>query len=178
MIRSPESPAPGRFERLARDVGEIKVVPVLDAALAPSQGEQAVDEALLALRPRSDLFGHRAQRVDAGGTIRERDVDRRALHGERHAQLVRCVRDEPPMRVERVAEFLQLVVRTGEADAFVQVLRRQAASGGRYPAQRPQRPSGGEPAHPCIGTVGPALGREPDLDRLGWMCAGTHLRQR
>ena len=98
----------------------------------------------------------RAQRLGRGVRIVDRDLPERPLPGERGSQFVRGVGDESALclegvvqpgeqGVERVAEFLELVVGSGEGEALVQVGGRDVADGGGDRAQRAQNPSGHRP---------------------------------
>ncbi len=83
----------------------------------------------------------RTGRSDAGiAPVRHRDLQQRAVDGQRGAQLVGGVGDEPALavegvveafqhRVERVGQVLDLVVRPGHRDAPVQRVGGQAAGG-------------------------------------------------
>ena len=84
-------------------------------------------------------------------------LEQGALPGQRGAQLVGGVGDETPLGVERglqpgeqvvegVAEFLELVVGSGQGQALVQAAGGDPPGGGGDRAQRAQHPSGDEPA--------------------------------
>jgi hypothetical protein len=91
-----------------------------------------------------------------------RHLQQRPVERERGTQLVRRVRDEPPLavegpvepfqhHVERVSELLHLVVRAVQRDPLVQATvggRGAGDPGGRlgHPVQRLEQPAGDEPA--------------------------------
>jgi hypothetical protein len=121
------------------------------------------------LPPRAATCGGDRVRLSGG------DVDGRPHHGQRRAQLVRCVGDEASLclegrlepaeqLVDRVAEVLELVGRTFEGEPLVQVLVRDAASGGGHRAQRPQHAAGDQPAQ-ADGDDGHHRQRDPGLDQ-------------
>ena len=99
-----------------------------------------------------------AQRL-AGLRVVEGDVDERAVDGQRGAQFVGGVGDEPALAVEGaveafqhgvegVGEIFDLVVGAGQGDSFVQAAVGDSAGGGGDVLQRPQCPAGQQPAEP------------------------------
>ena len=90
------------------------------AAVAAGQREQRFDQRPGLVYRVPDLDGHGFELTGSSRGLRERDVDRGPHHGERGAQLVRRIRDEPALArerriepcqhpVERVRELLELV---------------------------------------------------------------------
>ena len=147
------------FERLCGDRGEVDRLAAVEAALAAREHEQRVDQAFLVLAGREHLAQHGAQPFVAGVGVGERDLDQRALVGERRAQLVRDVGGELALglerglepleqRVEGAAELAQLVVGAAQGEAPVEVAGGDLPRGGGDRAQRPQRAAGDEPAEP------------------------------
>nr|WP_254631575.1 hypothetical protein [Curtobacterium sp. Csp1] len=110
------------------------------------------------LRPRSDHVGW-------CGVVRQSDLERRTLDGQRRPQLVRRVRHEPALGLERglepveqrvdgAGEAAEFVVRTVERDPFVERRRRDPVRGGGDPVDRREHPSTDEPADPTRQAAG------------------------
>ena len=113
----------------------------LEPGLAARERQQRVDHLLELLLGGEHALVGRAQRGEVRVRVGERDLDQRSLACQRRAQLVRGVGDEltlrlersfePPKQViERVPEFLELVLRAVQGQALVQ------AGGGDPPAVR------------------------------------------
>ena len=127
------------------------------AVLGAGEGEEAFHQPVGLVEPGPDLAGQhrdagRGRAGFAGG-----HVQRGAHHGQRGAQLVGGVGDEPALRVESsleagqqavdgVTEPLELVVGARDREPLVQVLLADALGGHGHGAQRAQHPPGGEPA--------------------------------
>ena len=144
-------------ERGLHDRREVERPALLEPALAARERQQRLDHALLLGARREHALADRAQRAGVGVRVGERDLDHRALERQRRAELVRGVRDEPPLglerglqtreqAVDRVAELLQLVVRAGEREPLVEVLLRDLARRRGHRPQRAERAPGHQPA--------------------------------
>ncbi len=86
-----------RRDDVARDLGQVEGLPLLDAALAAGQREQRLDEAFLLVAQGQRLLAGRPQRRRAGVRVGERHLEQGPFRGERGAQLVRGVGDEVPL---------------------------------------------------------------------------------
>jgi hypothetical protein len=121
-------------------------------ALATGEGQQPADEVLAAIDGLLDDPRHRAQVAGPRLRVGERHVELGADHGQRPAQLVAGLGDEPALggegvpeplehRVEGVRELTQLVARAGRGHQR----RPRVAAAGHPPrgvgdlAQRPQQ---------------------------------------
>ena len=96
--RSPTAPAQ---TPVARSVGHLAGQPPARLRLAAGQHQQRVDQAVGPLGGVADHGRHPAVLGDVGVGVGQRHVDLGAHHGERRAQLVRGVGDEPLLRLER-----------------------------------------------------------------------------
>ena len=125
----------------------------LEPALAPGQRQQRLDQPLLLLAGGEHAPARLAQRLDRRVGVAERDLDERALERDRRPQLVRRVRDEPALGlerrlepaeqpVERVAELLELVVGAVEREALVQVALGDPPGASAHRPHRAQRSPG------------------------------------
>ncbi len=143
--------------RLHRGVERQRGVPGQVTVLRAGQDEESLEEPLhlveFGAQPPGEHRGLRRDRFRLG----LRDVERGAHGGQRGAQLVRGVGDEPALGGERalqpgqqlvdgVGEILDLVQRAGDGEPLVQVVRRDPAGRGGHGAQRAQHPVGDEPA--------------------------------
>ena len=145
-----------RKEHLLTQGGEVELFLPLKTRLPARQGEERVDQALLARFGIEELLADLAQRLGAGVGIGERHFQQGALVGERGAQLVGGVGDEPPLRlerrleaseqaVERLTETLHLVIGALQRESPIETARRDLAGGLRHRAQRAQDSSGETP---------------------------------
>ena len=119
-------------ENLLGDLGQIKGFPLLDSPLTGGQGEQRLDETFLLIAQRQHLLAGRSQRLRGGIWVGEGHLEQGPFRGERGSQFVGGVGHEVPLRlkrcvkppeqvVERLSEFLELVVAATEAEAPMQV---------------------------------------------------------
>jgi len=88
------------------DVGEVDRTGCAEAFLAAGEGEQAVDEAFMALVDGEQGGAELTQRL-AGLRVVEGDLDERAVDGQRGAELVGGVGDEAALAVEGAVQPLQ-----------------------------------------------------------------------
>jgi hypothetical protein len=128
-------------EKAAGDVGQIEVVTPLGSCLSLSQREKGVDEPfLLHLRSQHTVMGG-SQRFDGGFGIGKGDLDKGFLASKGRSQLMGGVGNEaalgdkgplqsPEEPIKGVGQLFELVVRTLEGEALVQVGRRDVAGGG------------------------------------------------
>nr|WP_230985368.1 hypothetical protein [Microbispora oryzae] len=143
-------------------LGEVDRHGVAQSLLAAGQGEQGLDEPFLVPARDQQAFQYGPQRRRVGVRVRERDLGHGPLQRQRCAQLVRGVGDEPALRGERglqpvqqfvegVGQLLELVGGPGHRQPPVEPLRGDVPDGRRHVGERPQDPSGGEPAHQQCG---------------------------
>jgi hypothetical protein len=137
---------------------EVDAVGPRRAGFASREIEEARDEPLGAFGRLPDRDAHRPEVRDARIGVRERDVDLGAHDGERRAQLMRGVGDEPALRVERRVEPVEHAVqRAGRVAELVggapqpDPLPREGRvveplGGLGDAAQRRERPAGEPPA--------------------------------
>ena len=122
------------------DLGEVEGFPAFDPSLAACEGEEPVDEPLLPLTEGEGFLACGAEALGGGVGIGERDLQQRALAGERGSQLVRRVRHEASLGleggleaseqvVEGAPELGELVVGTLKPETTMQVRRGDVASG-------------------------------------------------
>jgi len=146
---------PGRHH-LPHHLGQVERLADVQPGLAAGEGEQRVDQPFLLLAGDEHPLVRGAQGLDRGVGVRQRDLDDDPLPGQRGAQLVRGVGDEPALRLERrlqpgqqvvdgVAELLELVDRALQGEPFVQVVRRDLAGGRGDGADPAQHPAGDDP---------------------------------
>ncbi|MCQ0012228.1 hypothetical protein LUX73_51395 [Actinomadura madurae] len=160
----------GLLEDVPRHVGQVQRPGVHHDVLGAGEGEQPVDEPLV---PPVDDQERLAQPFDVVGRVRaaHRHVDQRPVDRERGAQLVRGVRDEPALPVERprqpaehrvegVGQLLDVVARPLVGDPLGEVVA------ARHPPRRvgdrvdgAQRPVGEQPAE-----AEPRRGDQPERD--------------
>jgi hypothetical protein len=143
----------------AGEAGEVARLPPVDAPFAGRQGQQRVDEALGPLPEGKHLLARLAQRRRVGVRVRERHLEQGPLGRQRRPQLVRRVRHEAPLRlerrvqpgeqvVERPAEPGELVVAAAQPQPPAQVARRDVLRGGGDRADRAEQPGRQQPAEP------------------------------
>ena len=129
----------------------------LQPGLAARECQQRVDHLLQVLLGCEHSLVGRAQRGEVRVRVGERDLDQRSLACQRRAQLVRGVRDELTLRLERsveppeqviegVPEFLELVLRAVEGQALVQTGGGDPSGRAGDGPDRSQHPAGNEPA--------------------------------
>ena len=141
---------------------EVQQLAARHALVADGQDQQRLDHVLGPVDGPADAGGHVLEL--AGGAVRlgQDDVDGGAHHGQRGAQLVRGVRDEPALRGERqveslqhvvegVGQLLELVLGPGQREPLAQVLVGGAAGGLGDRPHRPQHPAGHVPAQAARG---------------------------
>jgi hypothetical protein len=116
--------------------------------LAAGEHEQRVDQAVGAFGGIAYDPSHAAELGDVRLVVAERHVDLGAHDRQRGAQLVRGIRDEAFLRLERARQPVQhrverprelgyLVVRAGVTDALVERFLAEALGGGGDVMQRP-----------------------------------------
>ena len=141
------------------DAGEVQGLRMLEPALAVGQGEQRRDEALLLVAQLHQFLAGRAQRLDGGFRVGDRDLEQGAPGGERGPQLVRGVGDEMPLRLKRclqareqvikgLPELGELVVAAAQVQAAVQVARGDVPGGRGDRPQGPHEATRDQPADP------------------------------
>ena len=106
--RSPPRAGGGRRPRRRgrRDRSLATAIPRCPCASASS----GVDQLLLLLSLVEHLHARVAEGVDGRGRVADDHLEHRPRRGQRRAQLVRGVGDEPPLRVERRLESLEQAV--------------------------------------------------------------------
>ena len=136
--------------------GEVDGLVLGQPAFAAGEGEQGLDQARLLVAGGEHLLGGATPRDGRRAGVVERDLEDGALGGQRGAQLVGGVGDEVPLgleggfepreeTVEGVPEFLELVLRAVEGQAFVQAGRGDPPGRAGDGADGPQHPAGDEP---------------------------------
>ena len=158
-IWTPRAAASARAcgDRLAGDRGQVDPLPRFDPALPVGQGEERVDQLLLLGALVEHLLAGRPERAGRRLRVAQDQLKQRADRGQRRAELVRGVGDEPPLGVERafeatqkaidrVGELPELVLRSLHREPFVQIGFGYLLGGGGHRAQRRQHASGHDPA--------------------------------
>jgi hypothetical protein len=142
---------------LCGDPGEVQGLAPVEAALAAGQGQQRVDQPFLLLSFGEHILACRAQRGGGSGRVGEGHLQHGPRRGQRGPQLMRGIGDEVPLclegclqpgqqAVDRVSEVGELIARAGHREPAVQVVFGDLPGGGGDRSQRPQRPSGDDPA--------------------------------
>ena len=142
---------------LAERVEADDVAAAACGVLGASEGEEALEEPVDVVELAAEPTGERRRLRQSGGRACERDVERRAHRRERRPQLVRGVRDEAPLRLERalepaeqpvdrVAELAQFVAGPPQVEPLVEVRGGELPGGHRDRADRPEDPAGDQPA--------------------------------
>ena len=149
---------PGQHH-LASQGGEIDGLAAVKPALAAGQCEQRLDQPFLLFAGREQPRAQVPQPACRWLRVGKGDLDQRPLPGQRRAQLMRGVGDELPLGVERslqptqqpverVAEFPELIARTGQREPGMQVARGDGPGRGRDRAKLAQHPARDQPAEP------------------------------
>ena len=157
MAWSRRSPTVGGVEDVFGDGGQIDLVVDGESALVSREDEQRGDELLGVVDGGADVGRHAAEVGGGAVGVVEYDVDGCAHDGERGAQLVGGVGDEPPLAVEGALEpvehvveglgqLVELVAWSAQRDPCRQVAFRRGAGGGGDPVQRAQHAPGDDPA--------------------------------
>jgi hypothetical protein len=149
----------GLVQYVPYDVGQVERCGAGDHVLAAGQGEQAVDEPLVPAVDDQQRFAEAAY-VLGGVRAAYRDVHERPVDRQRGAQLVRGVRDEAALAVERpgqpfqhrvegVGQLLDVVAGPRVRDPFGEVVAvRHPARGVGDRVDGTQRAVGQQPAQP------------------------------
>jgi hypothetical protein len=98
---APESVTVVGSQHFGRSGGEVDGLPPQTSALAAGEGEQRLEQSLLALASDNDALAHLAQRSRACVGVGECDLCKRALEGDLSTQLMGCVREETLLRFNR-----------------------------------------------------------------------------
>ena len=91
-------------EHIAGDRGQVDPLAGVDAALSVGQGQERVDQLLLLLALLEHLPAGRPERPDRCSRVAEDHLEQRSNRGQRRAELVRGVGDEPSLGIERALE--------------------------------------------------------------------------
>jgi hypothetical protein len=94
----------GAVEHVLGSGGQVDLVVDGEAVLVAGEGEQCVDQRLRLVDGEPNVVAHAAQLGRGAVGFGEDDVDGRAHDGQRSAQLVAGVGDEPLLAVERCLE--------------------------------------------------------------------------
>jgi hypothetical protein len=154
----------GELEGVLGQRAEVEQLAGDRALIADRQHQQRLDHGLGPVDGPAHPGGHVFQLPGIPARLGQRDVDGGAHDGQRGTQLVRGVRDEAALGgeraveafqhvVERIGEFLELVLGAAQGQPLSQVLVRSAASGLGDGPDRPKHPAGDEPAQ-CAGDHG------------------------
>jgi hypothetical protein len=93
--------------RVSDDHGEVDQLVVAGSLLALGEREERVDQLLLLLVLLERVATRLPERLSRGLRIGDHHLEQRPRGGQRRAQLVRGVRDEPPLRVVGALERAQ-----------------------------------------------------------------------
>ena len=118
-------------ERVLGGGGEVNRFMGCRAELAGGERQERLDGGFGPLDRAVDPSRHRLQLLGRPRRLRERDLDRRSHRGQRRAQLVRGVGDEPLLagesgieplehHVEGVGQLLELVIGAGQREALTE----------------------------------------------------------
>jgi len=147
----------GEVERVLGHRRKVQQLVAGHTLIADREDQERLDHVLGPVDGTTDACRHVLQLLRGPGRLGQRDVDGGPHDGQRGAELVRGVRDEPALRGERevqpfqhliegIRQFLELVPGAGQGQPFPQVLVRGPAGGLGDRPHRPQHPAGDEPA--------------------------------
>ena len=147
----------GRVKHVFGGRGQVDLLMNGEPALVAREDEQRADEVLGVIDRGADVGRHGAQVAGRAVRVAQHDVDGGAHDGERGAQFMGGVGDEPLLAlerglkpaehlVERLGQLAQFVAGTGRRDPRRQVVFGRGAGGRGDLVHRAQRPPGEDPA--------------------------------